>query len=205
MAAGRWASWRRFPLRSRARRRSWSSIVTPPDRLRLAEEIGAIPIDDSKGDPVEQVLNHTDGVGADRGGCECVGYQAHDPQGQENPPNLTMNSLVQSVKFIGGIGSVGVFLPQDPGSSDELGKQGQIAFDYGLHWLKGQTLGNGQAPVKRYNRQLRALIHAGKAKPSWIVSHELPLDKAPPDAYRHFDAREDGWTKVVLKPQLAAS
>ncbi|SEH53657.1 glutathione-independent formaldehyde dehydrogenase [Mycolicibacterium rutilum] len=173
-----------------------------PDRLRLAEEIGAIPIDDSKGDPVEQVLNHTDGVGADRG-CECVGYQAHDPQGQENP-NLTMNSLVQSVKFIGGIGSVGVFLPQDPGSSDELGKQGQIAFDYGLHWLKGQTLGNGQAPVKRYNRQLRALIHAGKAKPSWIVSHELPLDKAP-DAYRHFDAREDGWTKVVLKPQLAAS
>ncbi len=94
--------------------------------------------------------------------------------------------------------------PQDPGSSDELGKQGQIAFDYGLHWLKGQTLGNGQAPVKRYNRQLRALIHAGKAKPSWIVSHELPLDKAP-DAYRHFDAREDGWTKVVLKPQLAAS
>ncbi len=38
-----------------------------PDRLRLAEEIGAIPIDDSKGDPVEQVLNHTDGVGADRG------------------------------------------------------------------------------------------------------------------------------------------
>jgi glutathione-independent formaldehyde dehydrogenase len=21
-----------------------------------------------------------------------------------------------------------------------------------------------------------------------------------PDVYRHFDAREDGWTKVVLKP-----
>jgi threonine dehydrogenase-like Zn-dependent dehydrogenase len=31
-----------------------------------------------------------------------------------------------------------------------------------------------------------------------LVSHELPLEQAP-DAYRHFDAREDGWTKVVLK------
>jgi hypothetical protein len=27
-----------------------------------------------------------------------------------------------------GIGVVGVFLPQDPGSPDEIGKQGQIAF-----------------------------------------------------------------------------
>jgi threonine dehydrogenase-like Zn-dependent dehydrogenase len=47
--------------------------------------------------------------------------------------------------------------------------------------------------------QLCRLIHQGKAKPSFLVSHELPLDKAP-DAYEHFDARENGWTKVVLKP-----
>lgn len=44
-----------------------------PDRLRLAETIGVILIDDSKGDPVEQVLELTDGEGADKG-CECVGY-----------------------------------------------------------------------------------------------------------------------------------
>jgi threonine dehydrogenase-like Zn-dependent dehydrogenase len=50
-----------------------------PDRLRLAEKIGAIPIDYSKGDPVEQILELTDGEGADKG-CECVGWQAHDPQ-----------------------------------------------------------------------------------------------------------------------------
>ena len=53
-----------------------------PDRLRLAEQIGVIPIDDSQGDPVEQVLEQTRGRGADKG-CECVGYQAHDPQGHE--------------------------------------------------------------------------------------------------------------------------
>jgi len=63
----------------------------------------------------------------------------------------------------------------------------------------GQSMGTGQANVKAYNRQLRDLIHAGKAQPSLLVSHNLGLADAP-DAYRHFDNREDGWTKIVLNP-----
>ena len=51
-----------------------------PDRLRLAEQVGAIAVDDSKGSPVDQVMEQTNGMGADRG-AECVGYQAHDPRG----------------------------------------------------------------------------------------------------------------------------
>jgi glutathione-independent formaldehyde dehydrogenase len=53
--------------------------------------------------------------------------------------------------------------------------------------------------VRAYNRQLRDLISTGRAKPSFIVSHELPLGEAP-KAYKHFDATDDGWTKMVLKP-----
>ncbi len=114
-----------------------------PDRLRLAESIGAIAIDDSKVDPVEAVLEQTMGLGADNG-CECVGYQAHDPEGNEHP-NLTLNKLVKSVRFTGGIGVVGVFVPQDPGGTDELAKNGQVAFDFGMFWFKGQHIGSGQA------------------------------------------------------------
>lgn len=168
-----------------------------PDRLRLAESIGAIPIDDSKADPVDQVLAQTNGRGADKG-CECVGYQAHDPQGHEHP-NMTLNSLVKSVKFTGGIGVVGVYVPQDPGSPDQLGKQGEVVFDWGLFWTKGQKIGTGQCNVKAYNRHLRDLIQVGKAKPSFIISHRLSLGQAP-EGYQHFDARDQGWTKVVLKP-----
>ena len=168
-----------------------------PDRLRLAESIGAIAIDDSKEDPVERVTEETNGLGAHRG-CECVGYQAHDAQGDEHP-NMTLNNLVMSVRGTGGIGVVGVFVPEDPGSPDELGKEGQVAFDFGMFWFKGQHMGTGQCPVKRYNRHLRNLIHAGRAEPSFIVSHRLGLDEAP-GAYEHFDARDDGWTKVILKP-----
>ncbi len=168
-----------------------------PDRLRLAASIGAIPIDDSKGSPVEQVLALTDGKGADKG-CECVGFQAHDTQGHEHP-NMTLNNLVQSVKATGTIGVVGVFAPQDPGGSDKESKHGEITFDIGIFFSKGQSMGTGQANVKAYNRQLCDLIHVGKAKPSFIVSHNLPLDSAE-EAYKHFDARDNGWTKVVLKP-----
>lgn len=172
-----------------------------PDRLKLAEKIGVIPIDDSKGSAVDQVLSLTNGTGADRG-CECVGYQAHDPQGTEHP-NMTMNDLVKSVRFTGGIGVVGIFLPQDPGGADKLAKEGEIAFDMGLFWFKGQHIGTGQANVKHYNRHLRDLIHTGRAKPSFIVSHHLPLSEAP-NAYKNFDARVNGWTKVILNPSATA-
>ena len=172
-------------------------VDTHKDRLALAEKIGAIAIDNSDGSCVEQVLDLTDGKGADRG-CECVGYQCCDHKGHE-VPNLTMNNLVETVCPTGGIGVVGVFLPADPGAQDKLAKQGQIAFDFGKFFTKGQFMGTGQANVKAYNRKLCALIAAGKVKPSFIVSHELPLDKAA-EAYANFDARKNGWTKVVLRP-----
>ena len=172
-----------------------------PDRLRLAQEIGAMPIDDSKVNPVEAVMQETNGLGADRG-AECVGYQAHDPQGHENN-SMTLNELVETVRFTGGIGTVGVYVPMDPGGPDDLAKQGKARFEFGNFWFKGQHMGTGQCPVKRYNRHLRSLIAENKVKPSWIVSHDLPLEQAP-EAYKHFDAREDGWTKVVLHPGQAA-
>jgi glutathione-independent formaldehyde dehydrogenase len=169
-----------------------------PDRLELARKIGAMAIDDSKGSPVEEILEITKGEGADRG-CECVGYQCHDPAGHEIP-NMTLNALVESVRPTGGIGVVGVFVEEDPGSKDKLAKEGQIAFDFGAFFEKGQHIGTGQCNVKAYNRYLRNLIHTGRANPSWIISHHLSLAEAP-NAYKHFDSREKGWTKVILHPQ----
>ena len=60
-------------------------------------------------------------------------------------------------------------------------------------------MGTGQCNVKTYNRRLRDLIHVGKADPGIIVSHELTLDQAP-DAYKQFDNCDEGWTKVILRP-----
>jgi glutathione-independent formaldehyde dehydrogenase len=142
-------------------------------------------------------MEDTGGIGADRG-CECVGYQATDASGAEQP-NITLNNLVQSVRFTGGIGVVGVFVPQDPGSPDPMYREGEVALDYGTLWFKGQRMGTGQCNAKLYNRKLLALIAEGKARPSFVVSHELPLDAAP-EGYQHFDSRDPGWTKVVMHP-----
>ncbi|MCR5867708.1 MULTISPECIES: glutathione-independent formaldehyde dehydrogenase [Aquincola] len=172
-------------------------VDTQPDRLALAEKVGAIPIDDTEGDGVEQVMELTGGKGADRG-CECVGYQCCNLH-REEVPGLTMNNLVASVKFTGRIGCVGVFVPQDPGSNDRLGRVGKMPFDFGMFWFKGQSIGTGQCNVKAYNRFLSRLIEKDKVKPSFIVSHELSLEQAP-EGYENFDKRKDGWTKVVLKP-----
>jgi threonine dehydrogenase-like Zn-dependent dehydrogenase len=172
-------------------------VDTHKDRLALAEKIGAVAIDDTEGGGIERVMELTGGRGADCG-CECVGYQCCNMH-QEEVPNLTMNNLVHAVKFTGHIGCVGVFVPQDPNAKDKLERRGQMAFDFGMFWFKGQKLGTGQCPVKAYNRYLSRLIEQEKVKPSWIVSHELPLEQAP-EAYKNFDARNDGWTKVTLTP-----
>jgi glutathione-independent formaldehyde dehydrogenase len=167
------------------------------DRLELAEKIGVTPIDFSREDPVEHVLDATGGRGADCG-VEAVGYQAHDATGQEHP-ELVLDNLVSSVRVPGGIGVVGVYVPQDPGAPNDLAKEGRLAWQYGQFFTKGQWMGTGQCPVMRYNRRLRDLIIAGVAKPSFLVSHELPLEEAPV-GYEHFDKRDDGWTKVLLHP-----
>ncbi|MCY1144168.1 zinc-binding dehydrogenase [Actinoplanes sp. Pm04-4] len=166
------------------------------DRLKLAEKIGATPIDFSAGDPDEQIFQHTSGQGCDRG-VEAVGFQAHDAGGDEHP-GLTLDHLVNVVRSTGGIGVVGVYVPEDPGL-DQPTRADRVTWQYGTFFSKGQSMGTGQAPVKRYNRQLRDLIITGKAQPSFIVSHEIGLDKAP-DAYDKFDKRIDGYTKVLLKP-----
>ena len=82
------------------------------NRMKLAEEMGAISIDFSKASAIEQVLELTNGAGADKG-CECVGYQCCDKQGAEHS-NITINELVQAVKATGCIGVVGIFVPKDP-------------------------------------------------------------------------------------------
>jgi glutathione-independent formaldehyde dehydrogenase len=168
-----------------------------PDRLDLATRYGATPVNFAGTDPVQVIMDSTDGAGTDCG-IEAVGYQAHDPAGHEHP-EMVLDKLVEVVRATGRIGVVGVYNPEDPGAATEGARHGRYGFNYGMVFDKAISMSHGQCPVKRYNTQLRDLIIRGKAQPSLIVSHELPLDQAP-DAYARFDRRDDGWTKVLLHP-----
>jgi glutathione-independent formaldehyde dehydrogenase len=168
-----------------------------PSRLKLAEQIGAIPVDFSDVDPTEAIAEQTGGDGTDKG-VDAVGFQATVAEGSEQPA-VVLNQLVHTVRATGMIGVVGLYVPDDPGAPDEDAGQGKLSFDVGKFFEKGQRMGTGQANVKAYNRHLRDLIIAGRAQPSFVVSKELPLSEAP-DAYRRFDERAEGYSKVVLRP-----
>jgi glutathione-independent formaldehyde dehydrogenase len=170
------------------------------ERLQKAEEIGAIPINFTEADPVAQIKDQTDGEGTDKG-IDAVGYQAQArAKGeQREDPATVLNSLVATVRPTGALGIPGLYVPSDPGGPDEQAKQGMLLVAIGKLFEKGLRLGTGQCNVKRYNRQLRDMIIEGRAKPSFVVSHEISLDEAP-QAYEKFDKRVEGYTKVVLHP-----
>jgi glutathione-independent formaldehyde dehydrogenase len=169
-----------------------------PERLDKAREIGAIPINFSEADPVEQIKDQTAGEGTDKG-IDAVGYQAHARDGDREEPALVLNSLVETVRATGMIGVIGLYVPSDPGGPSEEAKHGMLLTEVGRFFEKGQRMGMGQANVKQYNRQLRDLIIEGRAKPSFVVSNDVGLDRAP-EAYDKFDKRIEGYTKVVLHP-----
>jgi glutathione-independent formaldehyde dehydrogenase len=196
-----------------------------PERLEKARSIGAIPVDFGKGDPVEQILalrkphvqdvqNLRAGSGDKMPGVMCgidaIGYEAQkdgtSARGNTKDQRGTqaLEDLIRLVNPTGHIGIIGVFFPQDPGGKTEDEKNGIFSIPLGLAWNKGIGIEMGQAPVKKYNVYLRDLILAGLAKPSFIVSHRLPLE-AGPQAYEDFDKRTAGYTKVLLKPQLTPS
>jgi glutathione-independent formaldehyde dehydrogenase len=169
-----------------------------PERLQKAQQIGAIPINFEDSDPVEQIKAQTDGEGSDKG-VDAVGYQAQTRESGREEPAVVLNSLVQTVRATGALGVPGLYVPADPGAPDEHAKHGMLLVAVGKLFEKGLRMGTGQTNVKRYIDNLRDLIIVGRARPSFVVSHELPLEQAP-EAYEKFDKRVEGYTKVILHP-----
>jgi glutathione-independent formaldehyde dehydrogenase len=173
------------------------------ERLDKAEEIGAIPINFDEGNPVDQIKDIR-GDGVDKG-IDAVGYQAAAAGSsaaggeQDEVPNIVLNQVIDVVNPTGALGIPGLYVPTDPGGVDEDAKRGALSINFGQLFEKGLRLGTGQCNVKKYNAYLRDMITAGKASPSFVVSHEIPLDDAV-DAYDKFDKRIDGYTKVILNP-----
>ncbi len=170
-----------------------------PERLGKAREIGAEPINFEEANPANQIKEQLGGYGTDKG-VDAVGYQALTQDGTGEEPAVVLNSLVETVRATGMLGVPGLYVPADPGAVDPSAGRGMLMLSIGKLFEKGLRMGTGQCNVKRYNRQLRDLIVAGRATPSFVVSHELPLHQAP-GAYEKFDRRVEGYTKVILHPQ----
>ena len=170
-----------------------------PERLTAAEKINCVPIDFSKGDAVQTILEKNRGEMVDRS-VDAVGYQAVSGKGKgEEVPNVVLEQCIAVTRATGGIGVPGLYVPSDPGAPDENSSKGMMMMSFGKLFEKGLSLATGQCNVKAYNRYLRDLIVSGKAKPSFVVSHEIGIDDAA-IAYERFDKRIQGYTKVLIHP-----
>lgn len=177
------------------------AIDRVPERLAMARTHGrAETIDFSAVDEVSEVLNEwTSGRGPDR--CiEAVGAEAHETGGVDaviDKVKATMflatdraHALRQALYCCrkGGTVSVpGVYV----GMVDK--------FPMGLTMNKGLTIKTGQTHTQRYTQPLLEKIEAGEIDPSFVITHQRPLEEAP-ELYKKFRDKEDGCIKVVLKP-----
>lgn len=72
-------------------------------------------------------------------------------------------------------------------------------FPLGAVMQKGLTLKTGQTHVQHYLPGLLDAIMEGKIDTTFLISHRMPLDRAP-EGYRMFHDQQNEVTKIVLKP-----
>lgn len=80
------------------------------ERLEAAKNIGAIPIDFTKGDAVDQIIQHNGGM-VDRS-VDAVGYQAVDSSGSSEKANIVLENMIRVTRACGGMGIPGLYVPR---------------------------------------------------------------------------------------------
>ena len=175
------------------------AIDRVPERLRLAEDAGAETINYEQVEDVVQTLKDMTG---NRGPDSCVDAVGMEAYGHTLPflvdrakqamklstdrPNV-LRQCIMACRKGGTISVPGVY----GGFLDKI--------PFGAAMNKGLTFKMGQTHMMRYMRPLLERIERGEIDPTVVISHRLPLSKAP-EAYKMFRDKEDHCTKVVLDP-----
>ncbi len=144
-----------------------------PERLALAAQFGAIPLNASE--PAGEWLREKTGRPGVDGVLEVVG-------------NAAAQKLAYELVRPGGIiATVGVHT------------RPHFAFSPVDLYNKNLTYKTGRCPVQRYLPRLIPLVQQKKYDFSAIFSHRLPLQEGV-EGYRIFDQKRDHCTKVLLYP-----
>ena len=189
------------------------------DRLAMARRQGAECVNFDKEDPVETIVELTGGVGVDRvvdavgvdAECAHEGPAARQAQQRKaefdkevqqvapqqnvrdgklwkpgDAPSQVLQWAVQSIAKAGTLAIIGVYPPT------------MKSFPIGEAMNKNLTLRMGNCNHRRYAPHLIELVRTGAVDPTAILT-KVKAIKDVLEAYRHFDQRETGWTKVELK------
>jgi threonine dehydrogenase-like Zn-dependent dehydrogenase len=173
------------------------AIDDVPERLQMAEQAGAVPINFHDEFVYERLLDLTGGIGPDS--CiDAVGAEAHgmtldaaiDRVKSVLPGFDHMHALRQAINCCRKAGTLSV-----PGVYISLADM----IPFGALMNKGLTVKTGQTHVMNYLKPLTERIQKKEIDPSFVITHKMPLDQAA-HAYDIFSKKNDGCIKVVLKP-----
>lgn len=170
-----------------------------PERLRMArEKVGAETLNYEEVSILEALKEMTGGRGPD--GCiDAVGMEAHTPgivgaydrakqaAMLETDRPIALREAIMACRNGGVVSVIGVY----GGFIDK--------FPTGSLMNRSLTIRTGQCHVQRYLHPLLERIQKGEIDPSFVVTHRLPLEKAP-KGYAIFKEKQDDCIKVVLKP-----
>jgi threonine dehydrogenase-like Zn-dependent dehydrogenase len=170
-----------------------------PYRLRLAEEAGAETINYAEAVDVVQTLKEmTFNIGPDS--CmDAVGMEAHDfglmfmvdrtkqALRIETDRPTVLRQCIQACRKGGTVSVPGVY----GGFDDKI--------PLGSFMNKALTMKTGQTHMMRYMKPLLERIENGDIDPSFVISHHVPITRAP-EMYKIFRDKQESCTKVVLDP-----
>ena len=169
------------------------AIDSVPERRKMAEDAGAFTLD-SGGDVMEELKVLTGGRGPDAS-IDAVGMEAHGSAYDDIKQTLKLETdrpyaLRQAMRCTRKAGNVSV-----PGVYGGLLDK----IPFGAAMNKGLTFKMGQTHMQKSMPRLLKMVEEGKIDPSFVVTHRVPLSKAP-KAYPMFIEKRDKCIKVVLDP-----
>ncbi|WP_231934681.1 alcohol dehydrogenase catalytic domain-containing protein [Micromonospora viridifaciens] len=177
-------------------------------RVDKAGEVGAVPIDFRRGDPVEQIREHRARAGLPLGEeklngvdkvIDAVGFQARDREHPDQErPNQVIADAARLVNPTGATGVAGVYPDTDLQPRPGATAHEDLVAPWGTLFSKGIAVRFGRTHDRRYTLLLRDLVVSGRARPGVIVTHHGTLTDAP-QLYQRFDRRDDV-IKAVLHP-----
>jgi threonine dehydrogenase-like Zn-dependent dehydrogenase len=175
------------------------AVDTVPERLAMAQQAGAITIDFMHEDVYDRIQELTHGRGADA----CI-----DAVGTEASASASLDSRIDRAKVATFMGTdrphvlrQAIHNTRNFGVVSIIGVYGGLLdkIPMGSAINRGLTFRMAQTPVQRYLPKLMKLIQDGRIDPSFVITHQVPLEKGP-EMYETFRDKQDGCIKVVLRP-----
>jgi len=175
------------------------AIDRVPERLAMARDHGgAVTIDYEDEDVYDRLMQLTGGRGPDS--CiDAVGTDAHGTDVVANSDRVkqrlkleddrptVLREAIRCCRKGGTLSVPGVYV----GRADNV--------PVGPLMNKGLTVETGQTHVQRYLGPLLDRIASGDIDPSFVITHDEPLERGP-ELYETFNDKEDDCIKVVLRP-----